>query len=70
MIEFIALEVPDGFLNQEINITRLAESLLFILNRTTIGADATQFDSLLSQYGKSGKLYCNISPYLLVFLCY
>jgi len=46
-VEFITLEFPDMFLTQEINATRLAELLLFLINRTTNGTDAKNFDSLL-----------------------
>ncbi len=48
MLEFVAKEVPQAFLHQEINITRLAELLLYVLNRTTTGPDAKIFEQLLA----------------------
>src|SRR5689334_12031861 len=47
MLELIALEVPQAFLRQEMNMSRLAELLLFVLNRTTNGHDASNFEGLL-----------------------
>eukprot|EP01114_Cavostelium_apophysatum_P005195 TRINITY_DN1593_c0_g1_i2.p1 TRINITY_DN1593_c0_g1~~TRINITY_DN1593_c0_g1_i2.p1 ORF type:complete len:489 (+),score=140.49 TRINITY_DN1593_c0_g1_i2:334-1800(+) len=47
MIEFITLEAPNAFLEQEMNATRLSELLLFVLNRTTTGHDAKILESLL-----------------------
>lgn len=47
MIEFLSLENPEIFLDQEINMTRLIELLLFVLNRTSIGTDAKLFEDLL-----------------------
>jgi hypothetical protein len=41
------LEVPEAFIDQEMNMTRLSELLLFVLNRTTVGTDANNFESLL-----------------------
>lgn len=47
MLEFVAYESPATFLDSEMNLTRLTESLLFVLNRTTSGPDAKIFESLL-----------------------
>jgi len=51
LLEFVSLEMPETFLNpsagQELNINRLAELLLFILNRCTVGAEAKLFQDLL-----------------------
>ena len=48
MSEVIALELPDIFLNQELNITRLAEFLLYVINRSTVGHSANIFQAFLS----------------------
>ena len=47
MVEFMSLELPGVFLNQDMNATRLAELILFVLNRTTTGTDAKVFEALL-----------------------
>lgn len=47
MLELIALEVPQAFLEQPINLTRLSELLLFVLNRTTTGTDSKTMENLL-----------------------
>jgi len=47
ILEFVAKEVPSSFLDQEMNLTRLSELLLFVLNRTTAGPDDKNFDNLL-----------------------
>lgn len=47
MIEFISIELPLTFLNFEMHITRLCETLIFVLNRTTTGPDAKIFDEML-----------------------
>jgi len=43
MIEFVSQEVPSAFLDQDINLARLSESLIFVLNRTTTSPDSKLF---------------------------
>jgi hypothetical protein len=47
ILEFIGKEGPFLFLEQEMNLTRLSELLVFVLNRTTTGPDAKHFETLL-----------------------
>jgi len=47
MLEFVAYELPGVFLDQDMNLTRLSESLIFVLNRTTTGPDSKLFESIL-----------------------
>eukprot|EP01117_Protostelium_nocturnum_P008236 TRINITY_DN2939_c0_g2_i1.p1 TRINITY_DN2939_c0_g2~~TRINITY_DN2939_c0_g2_i1.p1 ORF type:complete len:1088 (-),score=416.38 TRINITY_DN2939_c0_g2_i1:26-3289(-) len=47
IVELVSLEIPNAFMNNDINISRLAELLIFVLTRTTTGGDAKNFDSLI-----------------------
>jgi len=49
VLEGMILEAPSIFLTNELNLTRLIELLLFVLNRTTAGTDAVLFNNILSQ---------------------
>jgi Kip1 ubiquitination-promoting complex protein 1 len=59
VLEFVSHEVPSIFLDQEMNLTRLSESLIFVLNRTTTGPDSKLFESILKMETMSMHLlYC------------
>jgi len=47
MLEFVSFELPGVFMDQDMNLTRLCESLIFVLNRTTTGPDSKLFESIL-----------------------
>jgi len=47
VLELISFEQPSIFLCEEINLTRLSELLIYVLNRSTTGTEAKLFDSLL-----------------------
>jgi hypothetical protein len=47
IIELISLEVPFAFTDNAVNITRLAEVIMFVLTNTTVGNEAKNFDSLV-----------------------
>ena len=45
----MSVDVPEVFIQSELNMTRLVELLLLILVRTTIGQEAARLDSVLVQ---------------------
>lgn len=49
MLEFISLELPQAFVDHEMNITRLAETIIFVLNRSTTGPDSKTFEDMLNK---------------------
>jgi Kip1 ubiquitination-promoting complex protein 1 len=54
ILEFFTQELPHAFLRgPEINLLRLCEIIVFVLNHTTISADAHFFDSTVRQQGQS-----------------
>uniref|UniRef100_A0A7I4BXX7 RING-type E3 ubiquitin transferase n=1 Tax=Physcomitrium patens TaxID=3218 RepID=A0A7I4BXX7_PHYPA len=54
ILEFLTQELPYAFLRgPEINLLRLCEIIVFVLNHTTISADAHFFDSTVRQQGQS-----------------
>eukprot|EP00249_Psilotum_nudum_P024720 c29275_g1_i2 orf=485-4546(+) len=54
VLEFFTHELPQAFLcGSEMNLLRLCEVLMFILNHTTSSADALLFDSTVRQQGQS-----------------
>eukprot|EP00250_Pteridium_aquilinum_P015144 c22406_g1_i1 orf=516-4535(+) len=54
ILEFFTRELPQAFLSgPEMNLVRLCELLMFVLNHTTTTADATFFESTLRHQGQS-----------------
>lgn len=54
ILEFFTRELPQAFLcGPEMNLVRLCELLMFVLNHTTTTADATFFESTLRHQGQS-----------------
>ncbi|KAG0626698.1 hypothetical protein M758_2G144800 [Ceratodon purpureus] len=54
ILEFFTQELPHAFLQgPEINLVRLSELIIFVLNHTTSSADAHFFDSTVRQQGQS-----------------
>ncbi|XP_024400550.1 E3 ubiquitin-protein ligase RKP [Physcomitrium patens] len=54
ILEFFTQELPHAFLQgPEINLVRLCELIIFVLNHTTSCADAHFFDSTVRQQGQS-----------------
>jgi Kip1 ubiquitination-promoting complex protein 1 len=54
ILEFFTQELPMAFLQgPEMNLTRLCELIVFVLNHTTCSADALYFDSSVRQQGQS-----------------
>jgi Kip1 ubiquitination-promoting complex protein 1 len=49
ILEVVSVDVPEVFIQSELNMTRLVELLLLILVRTTIGQEAARLDSVLVQ---------------------
>jgi len=48
IVELVALETPEAFTQNDINMGRLAEILIFLLSRTTTGKEAKNFENLLA----------------------
>jgi Kip1 ubiquitination-promoting complex protein 1 len=54
ILEFFTQELPQAFLQgPEMNLIRLCELIIFVLNHTTCSADALFFDSTVRQQGQS-----------------
>ena len=55
VLECVTIDAPLQFLNSDVNLTRLCESLLFALHRTTEGPDAKNFRETIEQHGNSPR---------------